>query len=320
MTILNGPDGGRGVAGRAYTGAALVAAIHPVRRAHPGTLTRPVAGPAARRGHRLSQAVRTTKEHPPVTNFAVEPALGPTSPDQHQVGGICWVDLGVPDVDTAAAFYSALLGWQVDPPDPTGYRLAYLPDRHLVAALGPADDAGAPYWTVYARVRDAATTVQAAVAAGGRLIAAAQAAGDAGVAAAVRDPAGAPLSLWQPTAHPGTWALGTAGSVADIRLRTDRPQDHLPFLHAALGWEQHDDAFTVDGRTVATWSPPTASPPRQAPSPWFVRFHVADIDAAIQHAVALGAQALQSEPGTLLDPAGALFGLARATRPDIGQA
>ena len=246
--------------------------------------------------------------------------VDPASSDQHPLGSICWVDLGVPDVDTAAAFYIALLGWHVDPPDPAGYRLAYLTGPHPVAALGPAEDPGAPYWTVYARVCDAAATARAAVAAGGRLIMAAEAAGDAGVAAAVRDPAGAPLSLWQPRTHPGTWASGEPGSVADVRLRTDRPQDHLPFLHATMGWERHDHRFVVDGGTVATWGPPTADLPRQPPSPWLVRFHVDDLDAATQRAVALGAHALQTEPGTLLDPAGALFGFAPATTSNTRQA
>jgi len=244
------------------------------------------------------------------------PPAGPTDPDQHPVGSICWVDLGVPDVDAATAFYSAVLGWQVDPSDPAGYRLAYLPGRRLVAALGPAEDPGAPYWTVYARVLDVAATARAAIAAGGLLVTPAAAAGDAGVAgvaAAVRDPASAPLSLWQPDAHPGTWASGEPGSVADVQLRTDRPQDHEPFLHATLGWELQGQRFVVDGLTSATLAPPVTGLPRQPPSPWLVRFHVDDVEAASRRAVTLGAHPLPTEPGTLLDPAGALLGLAPAT-------
>lgn len=242
------------------------------------------------------------------------PLVDPADPAQHPAGSICWVDLGITDVDTAAAFYSALLGWQVDPPDRAGYRLAYLPGRRPVAALGPAEDPGTPYWTVYASVLDATATARAAVAAGGLLATPAVDAGEAGVAAAVRDPAGAPLSLWQPGTHPGTWATGEPGAVADVQLRTDRPQDSQPFLHATLGWDLRDRRFVIDGRAVATWAPPAADLPRQPPSPWLVRFHVHDVDASTRRAVALGGHALH-EAGTLRDPAGAVLGLVRATTP-----
>lgn len=88
------------------------------------------------------------------------------------MGSICWVDLGITDVGTAAAFYSALLGWQVDrSPRPGRVPLAYLPGCRPVPALGPAEDPpGTSYWTVYASVLDATATARAAVAAGGLLV------------------------------------------------------------------------------------------------------------------------------------------------------
>lgn len=53
----------------------------------------------------------------------------------HPVGSICWIDLGVADVDAAASLYRALLGWAIGPPDPSGHLFASL-RGHLIAALG----------------------------------------------------------------------------------------------------------------------------------------------------------------------------------------
>ncbi|QVI24155.1 MFS transporter [Nocardia tengchongensis] len=52
---------------------------------------------------------------------------------------------------------TALFGWTVAPPDPNGYRLCTLRGQ-LVAALGPAEDAGAPYWTIDITVSDIQAT------------------------------------------------------------------------------------------------------------------------------------------------------------------
>ncbi len=232
-------------------------------------------------------------------------------PSKHAPGTVCWVDLGVPDGGGAAAFYTALLGWQISPPDPTGYRLAHL-HGHPVAALGPPEEPGPPYWTVYIHTPDAAATGRAATAAGGSIVVPAAPAGDAGTAATVRDPAGAPLSLWQPGTHPGTWAFGTHGTLADVQLRTDQPVQHQAFLQDLLGWQRHNDVAALNGQPVATWTRPALGAPRTAGSPWVVRFHVQDVPTALKQAANLGATTIDAEPGILLDPAGALVGLTTA--------
>jgi predicted enzyme related to lactoylglutathione lyase len=221
----------------------------------------------------------------------------------HPAGGICWVDLGVDDVDGAAAFYAAVLGWQVAPPDRSGYRIASV-DGHAVAALGPADAPGPPYWTAYAGTGDIVATQGAAAAAGGAVVVPAARAGDAGLAAVLRDPAGAPLSLWQPDAHPGTWLAQRHGCLAGVDLRSDRPDAHLDFLRAVLGWERHGNELRCGDRTVSRVVPP--HDPRRPPSPWLVRFHVDDRPSALRLAVSRGGVPVGAQDGLLLDPSGAL--------------
>jgi predicted enzyme related to lactoylglutathione lyase len=226
------------------------------------------------------------------------------SPDQaqHPVGGICWIDLGVPDVQVATDFYSGLLGWQVAPPDHTGYRLASLAG-HFIAAFGPAEDSGLPYWTVYVHTADAAVSAQLTVQAGGTLVAPPTPAGEAGIAAVIRTPGGARLSLWQPGTHTGTWASGHPGTLADCTLRITN-DDHA-FLHTVLGWRlDPDGVMTGPNGYVGRW---TSHGAETATPEWLVTFHVEDTQTATQRATALGARAHGRRPEILTDPSGATF-------------
>ena len=222
-------------------------------------------------------------------------------------GGVCWIDLGVADVPAAVAFYRGLFGWQPAEPDSSGYRLALI-DGHPVAAFGPGEDAGPPYWTVYAHTTDIGATVAAVAAAGGSIVVPPSPAGAAGTAAVVRDPYGGPLSLWQPGTHAGTHPGGRHGTLAGVELRTDRIDGTARFLHAALGWRcRPDGTVTHHGRTVATW---TAHAKPSGPSPWLVTFHVDDVAAAEARATELGASIDAAR--LLTDPFGAAFALTRA--------
>jgi uncharacterized protein len=201
----------------------------------------------------------------------------------------CWFDLGVTDVDAAASFYSSLFGWTVAEPDATGYRLISL-NGHLVAALGPADDPGPPYWTVYLHTSDIEASMAAVLAAGGTIVVPPTPAGAAGVAAVVRDPDGGPTSFWQPGNH-----RGTHGAFAAVQVRTDAA---AAFLRAVAGWE------------------PPIGPGSGSSSPWLVSFHVTDVAATVAKAVELGASVVSST--VLRDPAGAVFGVSErlATLPE----
>ena len=240
-------------------------------------------------------------------------------PDRPAVGGpsagICWVDLGTSDPGATAEFYRRLLGWRIGPPDATGYRLAFRHDRP-VAAFGPAEEPGAPYWTVYAGTPDAAATTQAAVTAGATVLVPPTPAGDAGVAATLRAPSGLHLALWQPGSHAGTVTSGRHGTLAQVDLHSPDLTRDSDFLRATLGWSSHPDGtITCAGRPVATWTRPVAEAGGRGRPAWLVRFAADDPTAVGRHAAALGALPRGTPPRTWTDPAGAVFGLARIVDP-----
>jgi predicted enzyme related to lactoylglutathione lyase len=218
----------------------------------------------------------------------------------------CWIDLGVEDPERAAAFYGELLGWDVAAPVGEGYRLASR-KGHLVAAFGPADDPGVPYWTVYLRTDDAAATVAAIQAAGGTVVTPPEPVGDGGIAAIVRDPNCATFALWQPLGLTGSWAAPESGTLAGVQLRIADLTSARRFWNAATEWRLDDDGAIRHGdRLIGTWC---AGAEGDDTSPWLIQLRTDDLAAALQRAASLGATIEDSERGILRDPAGARFSL-----------
>jgi predicted enzyme related to lactoylglutathione lyase len=234
-------------------------------------------------------------------------------------GQPCWIDLGAPDPAAATMFYSGLFGWQIDDPDADGYRLCRV-DGHLVAALGPGTDPGTPYWTNNISVADLEGTLERIVAAGGRITGGPGAAGDLGRFASATDAERAPVSLWQPGAHAGAELTGVAGTWANTELVSAQPNVARAFYKTVFDWEARrapealTTTWTSAGQVVATLREQPGNWPSPRPTLWTVHFAVADVDSAIEKALALGASAPDARPGTdavvlLTDNQGALFGV-----------
>ncbi|MER8011726.1 VOC family protein [Streptomyces sp. NPDC094149] len=243
---------------------------------------------------------------------------------RHHENTVSWIDLGTPDMETTTAFYTALFGWSVAPPDSGGYRLCTL-RGHLVAALGPAEDAGAPYWTTSVTVPDIQATATRFTKLGARIIVAPAPVGTLGLAAVTVDPVGAPLSLWQPTTHEGMQVHREPGTFARISLLTDRPAHAAAFYRPALHWTadpQHTE-FRLPDHSIAAIGKPPGKPTAQR-SLWLVSFASSHLTADVERARQLGASDVrQSSNGDVVmrDPTGALFGLvphlrqSRSARP-----
>src|SRR5947207_15224766 len=84
-----------------------------------------------------------------------------------------WVDLGIPDLDRAMAFYGALFGWEFDvgPEESGRYRMCLL-DGRRAAALMPNQDQGATdfWWQMYFATDDCDGTAKRVADAGGTLV------------------------------------------------------------------------------------------------------------------------------------------------------
>ncbi|MGR4881035.1 VOC family protein [Streptomyces sp. LARHCF249] len=96
-----------------------------------------------------------------------------------EVGSLCWTELYTGDIDAAAEFYHAVLGWQIGgvPFDGGTYTTVRPAGTTEEAAVGglvplatdPVEDAGRPYWTPYFEVADCDATAAKAEETGGKV-------------------------------------------------------------------------------------------------------------------------------------------------------
>ncbi len=223
------------------------------------------------------------------------------------LGQFVYRDLMTTDVAGARAFYSALFGWQCTPRDLAGvpYTDVTAAGRPLggMVALGPGH--GASHWTGYVEVDDVEAACARATAAGGTLfVPPHDIPGGAGRFAVLGDPTGAVVSMARFTgegAAPeggapagGTGGTGEGGAWWHELLTTDVP-GAAAFYGAVFGWEARPDltlpgggtyhTFTRAGHMVGGMMQP---PPGVPASTWQLYFWVADVDAAVARALALG--------------------------------
>lgn len=233
-----------------------------------------------------------------------------------------WVDMGTHDVPAALRFYGELLGWegQDQGPEAGHYTLVSVGGRQ-VAALAPAQDPGPPRWTTYVDVDDVDDVAARVEPAGGKVVVAPMDVMTAGRMAIFQDGTGAFVAAWQPRDHIGAQLVNEAGAFTWSELSTSDLTRSKAFYTDVFGWswggsDEYAEA-EVAGRAVAGAMPRPAELPPEVPDHWLVYFGVADVDADLERAVALGATALVRPtdiPGTgrfavLADPQGAAFGI-----------
>jgi uncharacterized protein len=245
---------------------------------------------------------------------------------RYEPGAFCWVGLATSDVEAAKAFYASLFGWQVDDVDvgAAGVYTTLRCGRAEVAILylqqPQARAAGAPaHWTSYISVVDAAATAARANELGGAAVFRAPFdVLDAGRVAAIRDPTGAIVSLWQPRTRIGATLVNDAGALCWNELVTTDVERASSFFGDLLGWEyETDDRGSVLVRNVGRLNggmrEQTELERRTAPA-WLPYFTVGSADDAARQAARLGGRRLlattQSPRGryaVIADPQGAPF-------------
>jgi predicted enzyme related to lactoylglutathione lyase len=219
----------------------------------------------------------------------------------HPAGTPSWVDLGAPDVDVAARFYSSLFGWSIEegPPEAGGYRMCML-NGLPVAGLGPQMNSDVPpYWSTYVTVDDADKTTEVAKEAGGQVIVAPMDVFTAGRMAIYLDTVGAPVSVWQPGDHTGARLVNEPGTFCWNELMTREPGSAKDFYSRVFGWEPREESmpggtytiFYLGDRGVAGLMAMEGDAwPAEIPSNWLVYFAVDDCDASAARIVELGGE------------------------------
>ena len=233
-----------------------------------------------------------------------------------------WIDLGIPDLERAMAFYGPLLGWEfeVGPAEAAAYTQCRLAGRRAAAmAVNPDPGATDFWWTVYLAADDCDATARRITEAGGTLVVEPMDVLDQGRMAIARDPVGAQFGLWQGRAHVGCEVVNEPGALVRNDLVTPDPEPARAFNAAVFDFtlDGHPDLpefdFTFlrrrDGHEVGG----VMGVPGAPSSAWATTFEVADTDAVSARAAEGGGSPGVAEDfvygrmATVTDPFGVEF-------------
>ncbi|MGN7999087.1 VOC family protein [Sphingomonas sp. 22176] len=248
-------------------------------------------------------------------------------------GEIIWYELMTRDADRAAAFYGAVVGWQVGAPPPGGpdYRMIVAPDGNAggmlqldVAMLA----AGAsPTWLAYFGVDDVDARVSSIVGEGGKVMVPAWDAAGVGRIAMVTDPQGVPFYVMRGATEGATSTVYQRNGVGHVGWN----ELFAPDRDAALGFYHRQFGLTrMGGMPMGEMGEysfigheggePMGAimrcPPGAKPG-WSFYIRVEDVDAAKVRVESAGGTVINGPmdvPGgervlQAVDPDGATFGL-----------
>ena len=242
------------------------------------------------------------------------------------LGTPTWIDLGVPDLDRALAFYGAVFGWEFDVgPEETGrYTMCFLRGRR-VAAISAMHDPARVFWNVYLATDDCDRTAERARAAGGTLLMEPMDVMDQGRMAdrprsrgrpvrAVAGPRRTPARRW--STSPARWCATTWSPRSPGRPASSTPRSSTSRSRATRRCRGADFTFLrrPDGHEVGGIMGAPGST-----SAWSTTFEVAGTDEAVQRALDAGGRSdgakdfLYGRLATITDPFGAEFSI--ITRP-----
>ena len=167
----------------------------------------------------------------------------------YEPGTFCWVGLATSDPAAAEQFYAGLFGWEAErfSAGEAGTYTMLRRTAHDVAILyrqqPEARAAGAPpHWTSYISVEDAdATAARAGELGGAAVFREPFDVLDAGRVAAISDPTGAIVSLWQPRSRIGATLVNDVGALCWNELATTDVERATTFFGELLGWQYETD-------------------------------------------------------------------------------
>ena len=227
--------------------------------------------------------------------------------DSYAPGTFCWAELGTTDVEAATAFYGEVFGWEAD-----GARFRFAGND--VAGVQAAGEAR---WRSRLSVEDVDALAERVRELGGEVLGEPIDVESAGRLAAVADPTGAAVDLWQPRELTGAARVNDAGCMCWNELASPDPGRAREFYGALLGWEvePEETGYGVIRRDGAVNG---GIRPQQdgEPAHWLVYFTVESIDDAVAAVRAGGGSVIAGPMDTpmgrvaaLRDPQGAAFAL-----------
>jgi uncharacterized protein len=254
---------------------------------------------------------------------------------RHIPGTFCWAELGTTNASAASRFYGELFGWRrsfMPVADGTCYTMLQLHGKDIGALYEVFDESPefSPLWRLYVATPDVDKTAQLAVTLGGKIIIEPRNIEDVGRVAAVQDPTGASIALWQALDHIGAEVINESGSLAWQELVTSDCDTAKAFYSGLFGWQTQ--TVSAGPRVYTKFKAKRSEAPSAGLVPlshqsnqfegatashWQAYFAVEDCDRSVNRAVSLGAQ-LKSAPtnfsglgrcAVLRDPQGATFSL-----------
>ncbi|HET6167101.1 MAG TPA: VOC family protein [Marmoricola sp.] len=253
--------------------------------------------------------------------------------ENYKQGTPSYVELMAPDPAAAAQFYVDLFGWGIEEhelPEEAGgtYRQGTLQGDTVSGISGqmPGMEGHPAFWGVYLAVDDVDATAAKVEAAGGKVDAPPFDVMDLGRMAAIQDPTGARVNLWQAGASIGTERANEPGAPAWNEVVSPDPARAAQFYADVLGMgsEPMDMGGTtylqltdVDGKVVGGAVEPQLP---DVPPHWNVYFSVEDADASAARIAELGGKVVApnfdvpgvGRMGFYADPQGAMFALFQA--------
>jgi len=253
--------------------------------------------------------------------------------EKYQQGTPSYVELISPDPAAGAVFYAGLFGWEIDEiplPEEAGggvYRQATIEGDTVSGISGqmPGMEGHPAFWGVYLTVDDVDGTAAKVEPAGGKVEAPPFDVMDIGRMAAIQDPTGARVNLWQPGTSIGTERANEPGTLIWNELVTPDIDKALAFYGEVVGigaqtselMEGYTTITNAAGEVVGGAMLPQMD---GIPPHWNVYFNVADADATGAKVTELGGTVVApnfdvpgvGRLGVYADPQGGMFNLMQA--------
>lgn len=244
-------------------------------------------------------------------------------------GMFTWIDVMTTDASAAIPFYERVFGWtteEVPSDDEAPYRF-FMKDGVPAAGIGEMSDgmkqAGVPpSWNSYVQVADVDVVHARALELGAQSLVPPMRVTTEGRMAAITDPSGAALSLWQSTAGMDRGTFNEAGRLTWNELVSRDAGVARSFYSDLFGWEwdvmeMPQGTYWVilnDGRSNGGVMRMTEEWPDGVPSHWMVYIGSDDVDASATRVRAAGGK-VHVEPMDIAvgrfcvaaDPTGAAF-------------